>query len=424
MAAPPLITFVIRAVRRLGLLGVERALGPPRTTTGHRGRIVPLAAALTPALVAAFALALAAPGATWAADPVGTAADTVSLQTDGADSFEPVPTLDPEWSDNFVPPPMPRARAAATLCRPLDAVFYAPTDWLRLAQKLRGDPSACAQYYISVPPLAADKTRLRSGEAARIRALGPQMHAMAEINVTGWTNWVAAGNGTWYDAGVEARRRMATAGFDVTVGDIWAVNELSSAVRQGAGNARSNMRDLIRGLYTGEAGSPTVQGVAWTVGFSQSGVDPSTYKANLKSWYGDTAFWDDMSQYVRFWSQEVFGDVRRWAVPGEDLATRRDRLVDYVEHTSVLAQVSPPPAADLKAYMQAADTPLANAAWAFQSAASATPTCPRRRCRRSSRPRRTRCATTRAQRRGATATPSASRGRRRTGLWPIRTRSG
>ena len=44
-----------------------------------------------------------------------------------------------------------------------------------------------------------------------------------------------------------------------TAGDIWAVNELSSAVRQGAGAARTNMRALIRGLYTGDGTGPPVQ---------------------------------------------------------------------------------------------------------------------------------------------------------------------
>ena len=144
---------------------------------------------------------------------------------------------------------MPRVRAlTAATCRPLSAVFYTETDWLRLAQKMRANPSACADYYVSIPPLAADKTKLRNGEAAKIRALGPQMHAVAEANVTGWTNWVNAGNGTWYDAGVEMRNRMIAAGFDVTAGDIWGLNEISSAVRTGTGNARANMRDFIRGL--------------------------------------------------------------------------------------------------------------------------------------------------------------------------------
>src|ERR1044072_8363607 len=91
----------------------------------------------------------------------------------------PVPSLDPDWSANFVPPRLPLFRAALP-CVPVDAVFYAQTAWLRLAQKLRSNPSACAEYYVSVPPLAADKTALRINQSGPIRALGPQMHALAE----------------------------------------------------------------------------------------------------------------------------------------------------------------------------------------------------------------------------------------------------
>jgi PKD repeat protein len=324
--------------------------------------------ALVSALVIAAAVVLAAPAATFAADPSGCpAADPVSIAAaDCAASTPVVPSLDPAWSDGFVPPAMPRLRSLV-LCRPLNAVFYAQTDWFRLAQKLRANPSSCADYYVSVPPLTADKTRLRSGEAARIRALGPQMHAIAEVSTVGWTDWVAAGNGTWFDAGVEMRRRMDAAGFDVAAGDIWGVNEFSSAVRRGDGSARADMRELVRGLSTGDGTVPAVQGVVWVVGIGQSTADLSTYKTNLKGWLQDAGFWADMSRYVRFWSQEVFGDVRDWAVPGADLSTRRDRLVDYVEHVSVLSEVSPPALADVKAFMRAADAPLANAAWAWPS---------------------------------------------------------
>src|SRR5205809_156923 len=83
---------------------------------------------------------------------------------------------------------------------------------------------------VAVPPLAASKTTLRNGEAAKIRALGPNFHALAEINWAGWRTWVAENSATWFDAGVEARRRMAAAGFDVSKGDTWAVNEFPSSV--------------------------------------------------------------------------------------------------------------------------------------------------------------------------------------------------
>ena len=148
-------------------------------------------------------------------------------------------------------------------CRPLRAVFYTATDWLRLTTKLAATASPCAQYYISVPPLVADKSQLRANEASRIRALGPAFHALAEINVTGWTAWVASNGGSWYQAGVEARRRMATAGYDVNAGDTWALNELSSAVRQGTGNARANMRAFLNGLYDGDGTLPAARGTVF-----------------------------------------------------------------------------------------------------------------------------------------------------------------
>ena len=45
---------------------------------------------------------------------------------------------------------------------------------------------------------------------------------------------------------------MAAAGYDVAAGDTWALDELSSAVRQGTGSARANMRDFLDGLYDGD----------------------------------------------------------------------------------------------------------------------------------------------------------------------------
>src|SRR5207344_1222259 len=53
-----------------------------------------------------------------------------------------------------------QARAQAD-CRSLRAVFYTATDYLRLATKLAANASPCAEYYVSVPPLVADKTQPR-----------------------------------------------------------------------------------------------------------------------------------------------------------------------------------------------------------------------------------------------------------------------
>ncbi|HZO62053.1 MAG TPA: hypothetical protein VFB35_03650 [Gaiellaceae bacterium] len=252
-------------------------------------------------------------------------------------------------------------------CRPLRGIFYAQTDWLRLATKLAAQASPCAQYYISVPPLAANKTSLRAGEAAKIRALGPNFHALAEISYTGWNAWVAANGETWFDAGVEARKRMEAAGYDVSKGDLWAVNELSSAVRVGTGTARQNVRDLVRGLATGSGGDP-VKGVVWIIGVAQSVLDTTLYQTNLQNWFGDTGFWADMSAYVADWSQEVYGDWRRVAVAGAGPQTRRDYLNDYLQHELLLARAAPPAIEPARTFVQSAYAPLASAAWAYESA--------------------------------------------------------
>ncbi len=281
-----------------------------------------------------------------------------------------VPSLDPAataklWKRLVERPSVMHAGVQAG-CRPLRGIFYAQTDWLRLATRLAAQASPCAQYYISVPPLAASKTTLRNGEAAKIHALGPNFHALAEINFAGWRTWVAENNATWFDAGVEARRRMAAAGFDVSTGDTWAVNEFPSSVRVGTGNDRQNARDLVRGLYTGDGGPPT-KGTVWIIGIGQSVPDTTLYQTNLQNWLGDTGFWTDMSAYVADWSQEVYGDYRKVAMPGTTPQQRRDYLNDYLQHQIVLARVAPPAIEPGRTFIQAASSPLANAAWSWET---------------------------------------------------------
>ena len=92
-------------------------------------------------------------------------------------------------------------------CRPLRVIFYTSTDWMPLADALAANPSACAEYYISIPPPAADKTEMRSGVAPAIRALGPNFHALAEVNVAAWQAWVASTGNSWYEAGSPGAQR-------------------------------------------------------------------------------------------------------------------------------------------------------------------------------------------------------------------------
>src|SRR4051812_556311 len=254
-----------------------------------------------------------------------------------------------------------------TGCRALRAVFYTETDWLRLATKLANNPSPCAQYYISIPPLAADKTKFRYDQPWRIRALGPQFHVLAEISYNGWSNWVTANTSDYYQAGLEARRRMAANGFDVSAGDTWAINEFSSAVRNGTGVARQKVEDLVRGLYEGDGTVPQVKGAVFNIGYGQSTVDLSSYKLATQNWYLDSSFWSAMSPYVSDWSQEVYGDVRDYAVAGASASTRASYLNDSLEHQLSLADAAPAEASAASSFLHATYAPLASAAWIYNS---------------------------------------------------------
>ncbi len=258
--------------------------------------------------------------------------------------------------------PRPRPYRAQTDCRPLRAVFYAATDYLRLATKLAASASPCAEYYISIPPIVGNKTQLRRDAAWRVRALGPNFHAMAEIHFTTWSKWVAETGSSWYQAGLTARERMAAAGYDVTKGDTWAFNEANSAVRRGTGSARTILRDFLRGLYEGD-GTQQTRGAVFVIGVGQRSTDLSLYQTNLQNWFTDSAFWAEMATYVSDWSQEVYGDMRSYAVTGLSASARRDYLNDYLQHKLVLAGVGPPTIEPARSYLREAYSPLANAAW-------------------------------------------------------------
>jgi hypothetical protein len=252
-------------------------------------------------------------------------------------------------------------RTSLAPCRASEFVFYAARDWLRLGPKLAERASPCADYYISIPPLVSDKTLPRPNQAWRIRALGPRFHAMAEIHWTTWQTWVRTTGRSWYDAGVEARRRMSAAGYDVALGDTWAVNEFPSSVRRELGTAREDARLFVRGLYDGE-GRPA-QGVVFVIGVMHGTNDASIYKSTLKNWLADTPFWLDMQRAVRFWGQEVYADARRWGVVGAPTAVRRDHLNDFLQHAAKLGSVAPAEYGAARAFLARAHTPIANAGW-------------------------------------------------------------
>lgn len=310
-----------------------------------------------------LALVLACAIAALVQAPTGTAV--------GAQS-PPVPSLEPEatdalWSQLTRRKLDFRPLAAQQTCRPLRAIFYAPGDWLRLATTLAAKASPCAHYYVSVPPVVADKTRQRPGQAQRIRALGPTFHALAEIHLATWQKWVARTGASWHEAGVEARRKMAAAGFDVAAGDTWALNEVTSAMRRGDGSQRDSLREFLRGLFDAGGEGPATRGVVFVIGIGQRVPEVATYKARSQEWLQDAAFWVDMNAYVSDWAQEVYADVRSYAAPGSSIAGRRDALVDYLRHADLLAGAGGPASGTANAFFSGTAGPLGNAAfqWDF-----------------------------------------------------------
>jgi hypothetical protein len=245
--------------------------------------------------------------------------------------------------------------------------LYTDSDWNRLAQNLAAQQSHCADYYISIPSIAGNKTMPRPDQAWRIRALGPRFHAMAEAHLTAWQTWVTTNRRTWLDAGKEFRRRMVTAGYDVALGDLWAMNEVPSSVRQNAGQSRRNLLDFLHGLYEGDASTGTAKGLVFVVGLGQRTQNLSVYLGNMRGWLSDAPFWTEADAYVRFWAQETYGDVRAWGVPSAPRMTKARHLVEYLMHPLNLARAGGERTTAAEAFFRRAYLPLANAAWKWQS---------------------------------------------------------
>jgi hypothetical protein len=111
-----------------------------------------------------------------------------------------------------------------------------------------------------------------------------------------------------------------------------------------------------------------VRGVVFGVGIGQRVSEVATYKARMQEWLQDSAFWIDMNAYVAAWSQEVYGDVRAYAAPGAPTDGRREALVEYLRHSDLLASAGGAASGTANAFFASASSPLANAAWQWDSA--------------------------------------------------------
>jgi hypothetical protein len=254
-----------------------------------------------------------------------------------------------------------------------DVIFWGGTQWVELGTAIADNASKCAEYFITIPPQDSERSALRDrGAFNEIRRLDPRIHPVAEIRFTGetgWREWVLgphrdfAPGRTFYEAGVEARRRMARSGLDVTKGETWAFNELSPEVLEDVSSWREDVLEFMRGLYDGEPGMPKARGIVFNIFIPSDTTDLAAYKADLQAWLEDEAFWKDLDRYVDFFAEEVYPSPHTWGVADSSLETRTEYLQDYLFHMLTLANAAPETAGVAQGFLQRTFVPLSNAAW-------------------------------------------------------------
>jgi hypothetical protein len=279
-------------------------------------------------------------------------------------------------SDPAEPQPADGAPAPPGCPREVDVVFWGGAQGLELGKALADHTSPCVEASISIPALGVRTNLGQRASFDEIRALG--IHPVAEIRWTstsGWRAWVVGGHPQWapgrtfYGAGVEARRRMAQRGADVTAGETWAFNELTTEVLEGAPGARTEVLEFLRGLYDGAPGMPKARGIVFNlfVSSTSNADEVAAYKASLRSWLTDEAFWTELDQYVDVFANEVYASAFSWGVEGVSLANRVRRLNDYFQHMAVLADDAPKGLDAARTFLRRTYLPLANAAWPHPS---------------------------------------------------------
>ena len=253
------------------------------------------------------------------------------------------------------------------------AIFWTANDWVLLAEELGKRQGDCVHYYISIPPLAANKTGLRVLQDDVIRSFGPPFIPVAEVTLgdTGWAKWVRDVPGrTWFGAGVEMRKRMVAAGYDFTRGETWLLNEADRSTRRdGAPYPRQAIRDIVRGLAVGDGTGPVVPGIVELgIQYSHQTIpDLSDLKQGTKSLLADGEFWNDISPYVGIFAREAYADARRWGVAGSSLHEREEHLNDYFMHLIKLADDGPAEVEPARRFLRDRFVPFVNATWPARS---------------------------------------------------------
>jgi hypothetical protein len=272
------------------------------------------------------------------------------------------------------------ARAACRI--DVEAVFWTGTDWERLGKAIAANRTPCGEYWISIPPLAANKKGLRVLQDDVIRALG--VHPVAEFTageLTGWGVWVNADpndSQTWFTAGVAFRQAMWNAGYR-GVDETWLLNEFDRSTMRDAPRGafpedqnwaafpRAAMIDLAQGLYYGAIGMEPMPGVI-EIGIHhrhQNMPDDviRRYKSEVEAWLADNSFWSAIAPTVRWLGVENYADVRNWAPPGSSRGERRRYLEEYQFHLLELIRDAPPNVTAARELFERTYLPFANSGY-------------------------------------------------------------
>jgi hypothetical protein len=263
--------------------------------------------------------------------------------------------------------------SASGCSKRVKTIFWGGTQWLELANGLAAERSDCVEYYVTIPPKDGDRTILRGGRDFKaIRALDPHIHPVAEIRFTsetGWRAWVVGPHPDWapgrtfYEAGVEARRRMQRLGLDVAAGETWALNELDETILEDVPGRREEVLEFVRGLYEGGPGMPEAAGIVFNIGPFSDLLDVASYKAGLQEWLTDGEFWSDLEEHVDIFADEVYATPVNWGIPGASLEERAKLLNDFFYRLPTLAEAGPDAAEPARAFLRRTFVPLVNASW-------------------------------------------------------------
>jgi hypothetical protein len=263
--------------------------------------------------------------------------------------------------------------SASGCSKRVPAIFWGGTQWLELANGLAAELSDCVEYYVTIPPKDTDRTVLRGGRDFKaIRALDPNIHAVAEIRFTsetGWRAWVVGPHPEWapgrtfYEAGIEARRRMERLGLDVAAGETWALNELDETILENVPGRREEVLEFVRGLYEGGPGMPEAAGIVFSIGPFSDLRDVASYKAGLEEWLTDGEFWTSLDEHVDFFADEVYATPANWGIRGVSVEGRAKLLNEFFYRLPTLAEAGPDAAEPARAFLRRTFVPLVNASW-------------------------------------------------------------